>query len=489
MSSSLVDQSDNQSMSFSRTLWRQFQIWFLNNLWPVLGLLAVTALVYAPVVKFGFLNWDDTWYVVRNDLIKSWHPANLYRIATEPVARNFAPLTISTFLIEHSLWGLWAGGYHLTNLALHALNAVLVFGLIERLSKNKLLAWGIAATFALHPLQVETVAWISSRKTLLSTAFMLASLHCWLRIERSGRHEGWGTLWLILGLLSKASVVVVPPIVVVWDVIVARKKMAESIAKQIIPMFFSVMSILVTMSAQTTIVGGMRGHIGANKLWIVAMDCTILWRYVAKMFVPTSLSVLYNPATTGISHWIALSVIGWLLCAALAWRYHQKYPLIVFCFATWILLLVPVLNLFPITTLMNDRYLYLPMVPFFCGVLLGVNELLKAIQIKRLTEAFHAVKFQTASILAVVTLLCWGTLSYLPVWSQPLTLWHHAQQETPSLTVVQIQWANTLMDLGEVDAATKALQYALDNCEPDEFDQKRIQAKLEEWSSANFDEV
>jgi len=161
--------------------------------------------------------------------------------------------------------------------------------------------------------------------------------------------------------------------------------------------------------------------------------------------------------------------------------------LIVFCFASWILLLVPVLNLFPITTLMNDRYLYLPMVPFFCGVLLGVNELLKAIQVKRLTEVFHAANFQVASIIVFVSMFCWGTLSYLPVWSQPLTLWHHAQEETPSLTVVQIQWAITLKELGEVDAAAQALHFALDHCHPDEFDQKRIQTKLDEWASEKFD--
>ncbi len=123
--STLPDQE--QELSFWKSVQAQFRSWLLVNLWPVLGLLTVTILVYAPVVNFGFLNWDDTWYIVRNDLIKSWNPVNLYRIATEPVARNFAPLTIGTFLVEHTLWGLWPGGYHLTNVFLHAINAVLVF--------------------------------------------------------------------------------------------------------------------------------------------------------------------------------------------------------------------------------------------------------------------------------------------------------------------------------------------------------------------------
>ncbi len=274
---------------------------------------------------------------------------------------------------------------------------------------------------------------------------------------------------------------VVPPIVVAWDVLVDKKKFAESAAKQIIPMFFCVMLIFITMSAQTTIVGGVRSHIGASKLWIFAIDCTVLWRYVSMMFVPSDLCVLYDPATSGIAGWIALSVISWLGLAALAWKYRERYPLIVFCFASWILLLIPVLNLFPITTLMNDRYLYLPMVPFFCGVILGLKELWHPLRLPQFQKQFALAPM--LSCVAIVSFYCWGTLTYLPVWSQPLTLWHYAMSQTPTLTVVQVQWALTLQDLGESDNAKEALEYALANCNPDELDQKRIQEMLKEWSN------
>lgn len=472
-----------QQTSLFVRVWQDFRCWLGMNLWPVLGLLVMTVLVYAPVVNFGFLNWDDTWYIVNNDFIKSWHPGNLYRIATEPVARNFAPLTIGTFLVEYTLWGLWPGGYHATNVLLHALNVILVFGLVSRIGKNVFAAWGIAALFALHPVQVETVAWISSRKTLLSTTFMLASFLCWLRVERTSRQEGWGTLWLILGLLTKASVVVIPPIVVVWDVLVGRKRFAETAAKQIIPMFFAVMSILVTMGAQTSIVGGVRSHIGASKLWIFAIDCTVLWRYVAMMFVPADLCVLYDPATTDIPYWIAASIIAWLGTAWLIWKYREHYPMLAFCAASWILLLIPVLNLFPITTLMNDRYLYLPLVPFFCGVLLGLRIVWNRISVGFAGFDVWLARAKVFASVGIVTAYCWGTLTYLPVWSQPLTLWHYAQRQTPSLTVVQIQYALTLKDLGEFEAARNALQFAIDTCAPDELDLKRIERILGELTT------
>ncbi|MCA8998974.1 MAG: hypothetical protein KDA80_18385 [Planctomycetaceae bacterium] len=447
-----------------------------DHRWPVIGLFVLTVAVYFPVASFDFLNWDDTWYIVRNDLIKSWHPVNLYRIATEPVARNFAPLTIGTFLVEHTLWGMWPGGYHVTNLLLHGINAILVFLLLRQLTSNDWVAWTAAALFALHPVQVETVAWVSSRKTLLSATFMLASLICWLKTDRTSRDEGWGILWLILALLSKAAAVVVPPIVVAYDVFIARKKPAESIPRQVVPMFLCVMLILVTMSAQTTIVGGVRSHIGNSKLWIIAIDSTLLWRYVAMLIWPVNLNVLYDPPTEGIALLIAASLISWGAIMGFAWKVRERFPWLAFGVATWLLLLFPVLNFFPITTLMNDRYLYLPCVPFFALAVGGASQLLHKLRGRSASASTALATILSTALLAVAA---WSTLGYLPVWKEPLLLWHHARQETPSLTVVHIQWAITLESLGHTEQAQAALETALAETDPDEGDRRRIQEMMD----------
>ena len=181
-----------------------------GHAWAVASLVMLVVVLYAPIVRYEFLNLDDLSYIVNNELIKSWHPLNLWRVMTEPVTRNFAPLNIGLFLVEHTLWGMNSGGYHATNLVLHAINAMLVFALIRQLTQNRWTAWIVAALFAVHPLQVEVVAWVSSQKTLLSSMFMLLCGLCYLRPQRTGSDEAWGILWLALGLLSKASVVVVP---------------------------------------------------------------------------------------------------------------------------------------------------------------------------------------------------------------------------------------------------------------------------------------
>jgi len=467
------------------TRWQQFQSWFKTNAWPVIGLSLLVIIVYAPVVTYDFVNWDDTWYIVRNDLIKSWHPSNLYKVMTEPVARNFAPLTVTTFLVEHTLWELWPGGYHATNLVLHLINAVLVYALVRQLSENIWIAWLTAALFALHPVQVETVAWVSSRKTLLSATFMLASCICWLRPNRTGKDEGWGILWLVLGLLSKAATVVVPPIVVAYDVIIRKRQLRESIIPQIVPMLFSVMLIFITMSAQVTIVGGTRGHIGMNKLEILLIDSTLLWRYVAMLFAPHGLSVMYDTPYQNIGGWITLSCVAWAAVTWVFWKSHKQYPWLAFSAACWILLLVPVLNLFPITTLMNDRYLYLPCVPFFAGFLAGVAWLSKRLAASMPKLSTMQPRLAILGSVLWIGIMAWSTLHTVPYWKSPISLWGNAREHAPNLAIVQIQWALSLHDDGRTSEAIESLEYTLEHCSPDDADQERIERMLTEWSDMN----
>ena len=101
--------------------------------WPGLSLAAMVLVLYWPTLGFDFVNWDDPWYVINNPLIRSWHPANLLQLATQVAIKNYAPATMFSYLLDYTFWGLRPCGYHLTNMLLHAVNAVLVYVLIERL--------------------------------------------------------------------------------------------------------------------------------------------------------------------------------------------------------------------------------------------------------------------------------------------------------------------------------------------------------------------
>ncbi|WP_437185018.1 hypothetical protein SH668x_002108 [Planctomicrobium sp. SH668] len=458
----------------------RFLQWITPIRWQVLGLILLTAIIYAPVLRFEMLNWDDNWYLTWNDLIKSWHPANLYRIMTEPVARNFAPVTIGSFLVEHTLWGLWPGGYHATNVLIHMINGVLVLQLMRQLTNNGWMAWTVAALFLVHPVQVESVAWVSSRKTVLSTTWTLASCLCWMKVNRTNRDEGWGILWLVIALLTKASAVTLPPIIVAYDYFIAKKKLSDSIARQAVPMFFCLMLVLTTMNAQVTIVGGIRGHLKFNKLEIFAIDSTLLWRYVSMLLVPQDLCVLYDPPTTGIELMIAAAIAGWVAVGIWMWKMRHSQPLLILAGISWLMLFFPVMNFFPITTLMNDRYLYLPCVPFF-GVMLwlldqGWQRTLRLMPSLRSSESILALITSTVAI----GVMAWSTTNYLPVWKNPLSLWSYAIEKTPSLPMVHIQWATTLKDLDREEEALGVLQNILDERNPDDAEVTLIRGMMEE---------
>lgn len=456
----------------------------------VLTIVGLLVLLYLPTVGFEFLNWDDPWYVLDSELIRSWSPSNLYRIVAEPATKNYAPLTTLSLLIDHTIWGFHPGGYHLTNLLLHVVNATLVYVLIWRLTGSRVTSWLTAVLFAVHPVQVESVAWISSRKGLLSSAFILATLICWLRPQREPKHEGYALLFLFLALMAKAIAVVVPAVMLTYDVWIARKKLSDSIARIFPAGTVAVVILLLTISAQDTMYGGVRGHMALSKLHILAVDSIILWRYVGMLIWPASLSVMYDPPTEGIAVAVVISTLAWAAVIAVLYRLRHRFPVAVWAMMTAFLFLVPVLNFTPITTLMNDRYLYLPCIPLFALFAAGLRRLMLSAK-HRLETRWSSVKverFTELAALAVVgvilTALTVRTHFYLPVWRDSRSLWEHAATQTPDLPLVQYQLADAFFESGQRDRAIRLLEDAAKSERTDPADRTRFAETLAEWRVA-----
>ena len=451
----------------------------------ICGLLGLIAAVYWPVLSFDFVNWDDPWYVLNNPLITSWHPTNLWRIVTEFNVKNYAPLTTLSLLIDHTLFGKSPEGYHLMNVVLHGINAVLVLLLVTRLTDNRSIGLATAALFAVHPMQIETVAWVSSRKTLLCSVFMLASCRCWLRPDRIGRDEFRGTAWLALALLTKAAAIVLPPIVLAYDVIVRRRTIADALPRQLMPGLLCILLLRITMSAQNSVMGGVRGHLGMSKLQILGIDSVIVWKYVGMLAWPSGLSILYDPPTEGLLLPIVLSSLAWMGVGIICWKTWRRLPLLSLSVITWFLLLFPVLNFFPITTLMNDRYMYLPCVCAFglaSGGLLLSARMIAVRFVTSPTSRVRTSKLITGGVIATgVFGYASATANYLPVWRDGLSLWENAVERVPQLPVVQIQWADALHDSGQVERAIIVLEETLQSREPDEPDRLRIEDRITRW--------
>jgi protein O-mannosyl-transferase len=466
--------------------------------WACCSLFALGCFAFAPTVQFDFVNWDDPAYVWHNELIRSWSPANLYGVATESVTRNYAPLTILSLLIDHTLWGMEAGGYHATNVILHALNGVLVYLLMRQLTQSGFVAWATAALFLVHPIQIETVAWISSRKGLLSGTLILAALIVRLRPSARAGEDGWYIGFLAAALLSKALAVVVPPIVLLYDIWVRRDRFSDAIVRQVIPGLLSLLLMLHTMGAQNAILGGVRGHMELSLPEIMAVDITILCRYLRMLVYPNDLCVLYDPPTTGILGAVLAGAAAWGIGLTVVWKSRRTHPLWIWGVSSFLLLLFPVLNFFRITTLMNDRYLYLPCIVVFAMIAAGVSRVMQLVGLavssfsaRILSVPTHSAPTLSKQVPLILSGACCfcallaslsATNNYLPVWRNSDSLWAHAMQHVPQLSVVRIQLALTLHDSGRTSEAVQVLAKARQECAADTQDQNRMDEAIRKWN-------
>jgi len=201
--------------------------------WPAVALLGMVVVAYAPVYRAGFI-WDDDDYVIENSTLRD--AAGLWRIWTDPAATpQYYPLVHTTFWLEYQIWGLWPAGFHLTNVLLHGLNAILLWRILALLALPPPVPWLAAALFAVHPVHVESVAWITERKNVLSAAFGLAALITACRFFGLDRPEpaavaAGGRPWrlyaaatalFIAALLSKTVLCSLP--VIIWLLIWWRR--------------------------------------------------------------------------------------------------------------------------------------------------------------------------------------------------------------------------------------------------------------------------
>ncbi len=453
-----------------------------GGLLPWVTLMIAALLMWKDTLPYRFVNWDDEAYVLQNPLIRGWSPDNLKGISTEVVTRNYAPLTIFSFLLDHTLWGLNPAGYRLTNLLLHSLNGLLVFAVMRRFCGGQFAAWLTAGLFLVHPIQVESVVWISSRKGLLCSAFMLGAVYVRMRPDRSLRDDGWYLLLLVLALLAKAHAVVLPPVVLLYDLLITRRRPIESIAASIIPGQIAFLFLVMTMGAQNSIGGGVRGHMDIGLLRILEADSLILWEYLRMLIWPVGQCVLYDPPITGIHLTAFVAASGWLTVSLLAWWSRRSQPLFLFGYLTTLLLMFPVLNIMPITTMMNDRYMYLPCIVVFGAVTTLLSKRIEATQaVFPGSVLYRGLQTATAGLILGFAVL--RTTEYLPVWKDSFSLWQHAAAQYPEMPVIQIQLAFTEAQHGRLSTAAEIVERALEVCQPDDLDRERMHRLAVDWRS------
>ncbi len=390
---------------------------------------AAALLVHLPTIRHEFLlSWDDPDYVVNNPWIRSWSTENLIHVFTRPYFNNFLPLHLVSYMADYSLWGLKPLGYHLQSVLLDALNAALAFVVVRRLLGSFPVALLAGLLFAVHPSHVEAVAWISSRKEVLSTSFLLLSLYFYLRAG-GARSLRWGpyaasVVCFTLGLLSKVSVVVLPPFLLLVDLLVVKtprrgRDLWGGILGSKVP--YALIGLwLVSVNSMAQVKA--KAEYAQEPLSYLMVKGHAVWNYLALLTgVPQGNPVYDTPQFGPGPGPIALNLLGLLILPALFWVAYRRGNRPLALGTGWVFLLLLPAILFPLVTYMAERYLYAPTLGFCWALGAGIWGLAGRFPGPRLRVAVAAA---LASI--PIAGFAYRTLEYNAVWRNSETLWTYA---------------------------------------------------------------
>ncbi len=415
----------------------------------------VTVLTYWPITTCGFINYDDPLYITDNPVVKaglSWRGA-AWAFTTGAVC-NWHPLAWLSHMLDCQLYGLNAGGHHLTSLLLHAANVLLLFLLLDRMTGARWRSVLVAALFALHPLHVESVAWVSERKDLLSTFFFLLSLMAYANYAKARPYPetAGGTLgpraggffdparyyfsalcFFALGLMSKPMVVTLPFVLLLLDYWPLQRfrisnlkseipVLLRLVAEKALFFLLAIAASVVTFLVQRA--GGAVSSLETSPLTARTANALVSYlRYISKTFWPANLSVFYPYP----DHWSGYLVLTALLLVtvwtAVVLVLARRRGYLVVGWLWFLGTLVPTIGLVQVgSQSIADRYMYIPSIGLFVALVWGLHDLLARVRAGR--QAGVAVGVMASLACAVCT------VTQVRYWKTDEKLFLHAMQVT-----------------------------------------------------------
>jgi Flp pilus assembly protein TadD len=426
------------------------------------GLALLTLLVYWPTFHYPFVNYDDPEYVSRNQHVQAGLSADGVRWAfTTFACGNWHPLTWLSLQLDHDLYGgLNAGGFHLTNVLLHTANAILLFLVLARMTGAVWRSAVVAALFALHPLHVEAVAWVTARKDVLSTLFWMLALAVYLSYTRRPGVLRYLLMMvaLALGLLAKPMLVTLPAVLLLldyWPLGRWPKTGGGRLLAEKIPLF-----VLVLASCAVTYYAQLHGEavapLEAFPLTERIENALLAYAgYLGKTLWPTHLAVFYPHPGSGVSA-VGAVAAGLLLAVitALVLGPGRGRPYLAVGWLWFLGTLVPVIGLVQVGgQALADRYTYVPLVGLFVLLTWGAADLAAAY---RLPGRFLAAA--AGGVLTAFAVLTWVQVGY---WKSTLDLWAHAAAVTDRNVLAHVNLGVCLRERGRLTAARREFEKAV----------------------------
>jgi tetratricopeptide (TPR) repeat protein len=396
--------------------------------WAPFAVIALTAIIYIRALYNGFASWDDDNYILHNDFIRDFSVQGFKAIFSSFYFANYHPLTTLTYWFEYSLFGLNALPYHLLNVLLHLLNVWLVYKLAEKLSGKKITALLVSLLFAIHPMHVESVAWISERKDVLYTAFYLLSLLMYLRFLKAENKTKFyfGTLiFFICSLLSKSAAVTLPIILIAIDFYKGRKFSMKMIVEKIpfllLGILFGILAILSQQSTESISDLSLSYPI-IDRIFLITSAVSF---YIIKLFAPFGLSAMhYFPETHGGSlPWLYyaslpfLLILVWLLIRRSSYRKEILFGTGFFIIAISVMIqLIPVG--FAVTA---ERYTYVAYIGLFYFIAQRITGLKKG----------QSKTIAVTAIIIFTAMFSYQSWNRIGVWKDGKTLFSDVIEKYP----------------------------------------------------------
>ena len=446
-----------------------------------------TLAVFWRLSTHGFINLDDAHYVIKNPHVKAGlTKKGVIWAFTTFHAANWHPLTWLSHMLDCQIYGSKPGGHHFTNVLFHIANTLLLFLVFNRMTRRLWPSAFVAALFALHPLHVESVAWVAERKDVLSTFFWMLTMWTYVRYTESpgiGRYLSV-LFFFALGLMAKPMLVTLPFVLLLldyWplgrfgmsqsgDTVISQNHqskntsdrrwlVAHPIREKVPFLALSVLSSVITLVAQQS--GEAVARLDVLPLGMRIANALVAYvSYVGKMIWPQHLAVFYPYLPSELAMWrVAGSGLLLVSISALLMRAARRYRCLVTGWLWYLGTLVPVIGLVQVgAQSMADRYTYVPLIGLFVMVAWGVSGLTARWRYRRMVLAMS-----TGMLLSGLTIGTWLQVGH---WKTSITLWKHALNVTDNNFDAHNGLARALADEGKLDEAIGHFSKAL-SIDPD----------------------
>jgi protein O-mannosyl-transferase len=450
--------------------WRSSGI--LETVFPYVLLVLLTSAIYAQVLNHPFVNFDDGDYVVRNLNIQSGLLRTMSWAFTATAQGNWHPVTWISHAVDWKLFGLDPFGHHLTSLLLHIANTVILFSLLFKSTGAKWRAFMVAALFAIHPLNVQSVAWVSERKNLLSTLFFLLSIAAYGSYARSQKLSRYLILLVTftLALASKPMVVTLPFVLLLLDYwplqricgwiapavkyTVLQVPFSRCLFEKIPLFILSAASCVITVIAQRA-----SGAVKSSQEFGLPVRfgnaAYSYFMYLWKALWPARLAVFYPHPGPSLNIWsVSLCLLFLGATTWFAWQKRSVAPYLIVGWLWFLGTLVPVIGMVQVgDQAMADRYAYIPLVGIFVAAVWGIADVWQPRKI--------ATRWKVATAVIVLGAFSWASCRQLGFWSDSYTLWRHALAVTRDNPVSEDQLGMALIALDRQEEAISRFQRAI----------------------------